>query len=310
MPQKNLLGLEETSPEEITRVLDATEAFKEILFRPIKKVPTLRGKTIITLFYEPSTRTQLSFELAGKRLGADVSHLAVSHSSVQKGESLKDTARTLEAMGADMIILRHSRPGAAHLVAGTVKSSVINAGDGAHEHPSQGLVDLFTIREKKEEIRGLRVAIVGDIMHSRVARSNIWGLTKMGAKITLVGPPTLIPPYFKQLGVEISYSLKEVLPSIDVLYILRLQQERQKKGLFPSIQEYIDLYGVSKEKLSEAKPDLLILHAGPLNAGLEITEEVAVSLHSAIREQVLNGTAVRMALFSILLGVRNNEASY
>lgn len=302
MLKKSLLSLEETSLEQIHLVLDSTEAFKEVLSRPIKKVPTLRGKTIVTLFYEPSTRTHMSFELAAKRMGADFSHIAVTHSSVQKGESLKDTARTLEAMGADMIILRHHQAGAAHFLARTVKVSVINAGDGAHEHPTQGLLDLYTIREKKGKISGLHVGILGDIAHSRVARSNIWGLTKMGAKVTLIGPPTLLPPFIEKMGTTVAYSLSKVLPKLDILYILRLQLERQKKGLFPTIAEYIDLYGVSKEKLANAKPDLLIMHPGPMNVGVEITEEIATSLNSAIEEQVLNGVAVRMALLNLLLG--------
>lgn len=308
MFKKDFLGLEETPPEQIGQILDATEAFKEVLSRPIKKVPTLRGKTIVTLFYEASTRTRMSFELAGKRMGADVSNIAVSTSSVTKGESLKDTARTLQAMGADCIIIRHGQSGAPHLVAKTVKAGVINAGDGSHEHPTQGLLDLFTIREKKGTIAGLHVAIVGDITHSRVARSDIWGLTKLGAKVTLVGPPTLIPPYIEQMGVDVSYSLDEVLPHIDVLYMLRLQLERQKKGLFPTIQEYRERFGISREKLEKyAKRDVLVMHPGPMNVGLEITEEVAVSLNSAIEEQVLNGVAVRMALLNFLLGGRDHE---
>lgn len=306
MAKKDLLGLEDTSVEEIASILDSTEAFKEVLTRPIKKVPTLRGKTIVTLFYEPSTRTQMSFELAGKRMGADVSNISVPSSSVQKGESLRDTARTLEAMGADMIILRHSQAGAPHLVARKVKASVINAGDGAHEHPSQGLVDLFTIREKKGKIEGLQIAIIGDIAHSRVARSNIWGLSKMGAKVTVVGPPTLIPPYIEQMGVDVAYNPMDVLPHMDVLYILRIQLERQKEHLFPTLMEYKERYGISQEKLAHAKSDVLILHAGPMNTGIEITEDVAVSLQSAIQEQVLNGIAVRMALCNQLLGGPNN----
>lgn len=308
MFRKDLLGLEETSPEQIGQILDATEAFKEVLSRPIKKVPTLRGKTLVTLFYEPSTRTRMSFELAGKRMGADVSNIAVSTSSVQKGETLKDTARTLEAMGTDLIIIRHGQAGAPHLVARTVKASVINAGDGAHEHPTQGLLDLFTIREKKGKIAGLHVAIVGDITHSRVARSNIWGLIKMGAKVTLVGPPTLIPPLVEKMGVDVSYPLDPILPSVDVLYVLRLQLERQKRGLIPTIQEYIQHYGISKERLGRAKPDVLVMHPGPMNVGLEITEEVATSLNSAIEEQVLNGVAVRMALLNFLLGGHHEVA--
>jgi aspartate carbamoyltransferase catalytic subunit len=310
MFQKDFLGLAEAPAEQIRHILDTTEVFKEVLSRPIKKVPTLRGKTIITLFYEASTRTRMSFELAGKRMGADVSNIAVATSSVAKGESLKDTGRTLQAMGADCIIIRHSQAGAPHLLARTVKASVINAGDGSHEHPTQGLLDLFTIREKKGKIAGLHVGIVGDIAHSRVARSNLWGLTKLGARVTLIGPPTLIPPFIEKFGAAVSYSLDDVLPSLDVLYILRLQLERQKKGLFPTLQEYREQYGVSKERLMRAKPDVLVMHPGPMNIGLEITEDVAVSLNSAIEEQVLNGVAVRMALLNLLLGGKEHEDSH
>lgn len=311
---KDLLGLAEMRAQDISRILDITEAFKEILHRPIKKVPTLRGKTVVTLFYEPSTRTRLSFELAAKRMGADVSNMSVSGSSIEKGESLKDTVRTIEAMGVDMIIIRHKQAGAPHLVARTIKGSVINAGDGAHEHPTQGLLDLYTIKEKKGHIKGLHVAIVGDVTHSRVARSDIWGLTKLGAKITLVGPPTLIPPFVEKLGdkspnskVSISYSLDRIIPQVDVLYILRLQMERQKKGLFPSLQEYIKLYGISKERLAKARSDCLVMHPGPMNIGVEITEEVATSLQSAVEDQVLNGVAVRMAVLNLFLGGGHHE---
>lgn len=314
---KDLLGLAEVHAQDISKILDMTEAFKEVLHRPIKKVPTLRGKTVVTLFYEPSTRTRLSFELAAKRMGADVSNMSISGSSVEKGESLKDTVRTIEAMGVDMIIIRHKQAGAPHLVARTVKGSVVNAGDGAHEHPTQGLLDLYTIKEKKGHIKGLHVAIVGDITHSRVARSDIWGLTKLGAKVTLVAPPTLLPPHIEKLGdkgststgkITISHSIDEVLPHVDVLYILRLQMERQKKGLFPSLQEYIKLYGISKERLKKAKPDCLVMHPGPMNIGVEITEEVATSLQSAVEEQVLNGVAVRMAILNLFLGGTQHEA--
>lgn len=313
---KDLLGLAEMRARDISKILDMTEAFKEILQRPIKKVPTLRGKTVVTLFYEPSTRTRLSFELAAKRMGADVSNMSISGSSVEKGESLKDTVRTIEAMGVDMIIIRHKQAGAPHLVARTIKGSVVNAGDGAHEHPTQGLLDLYTIKEKKGDIKGLHVAIVGDIAHSRVARSDIWGLTKLGAEVTLVGPSTLMPPYIDQLGekhtsgenkVSISHSLDAVLPHVDILYILRLQLERQKKGLFPSLQEYIKLYGISKERLTKARPDCLVMHPGPMNIGVEITEEVATSLQSTVEDQVLNGVAVRMAVLNLFLGGTHHE---
>lgn len=312
---KDLLGLAEMRAQDISKILDMTETFKEVLHRPIKKVPTLRGKTVVTLFYEPSTRTRLSFELAAKRMGADVSNMSISGSSVEKGESLKDTVRTIEAMGVDMIIIRHKQAGAPHLIARTIKGSVINAGDGAHEHPTQGLLDLYTIKEKKRHIKGLHVAIVGDITHSRVARSDIWGLTKLGAKITLVGPPTLIPPHIEKLGdnshagkLTISHSLDNVLPNVDVLYVLRLQMERQRKGLFPSLQEYIKLYGISSSRLKKAKPGCLVMHPGPMNIGVEITEEVATSLQSAVEKQVLNGVAVRMAVLNLFLGGAHHEA--
>ncbi|MBI2263611.1 MAG: aspartate carbamoyltransferase catalytic subunit [Armatimonadetes bacterium] len=300
--RKDLLGLEDMEADEMKHILDETVAFKEILFRTIKKVPTLRGRTIATLFYEPSTRTRLSFELAAKRMGADSAAISVATSSVVKGESLKDTARTLEAMGVDMIILRHGEAGAPHLVAQTVKASVINAGDGMHEHPTQGLLDLFTITEKKGRIQGLHVAIIGDITHSRVARSDIWGLKRLGAEVTLVGPPTLIPVDIEKTGVNVSYHLDPVIPKADVIYILRLQQERQQAGLFPSIREYIQRYGISRERLSRAKFDVLIMHPGPMNPGIEITEDVAISTASVVEEQVTNGVAVRMALLHYLLG--------
>lgn len=304
---KHLLGLKESTPEDIRLLLDQTEAMKEILSRPIAKVPTLRGKTVMTLFYEPSTRTRMSFEIAAKRMGADVSSMAVQTSSVTKGESLKDTVRTLEAMGADLIIIRHGMAGAPHLAARTVRGSIVNAGDGWHEHPTQGLLDLFTIQERKGRIEELHVAIVGDIKHSRVARSDIWGLKHMRARVTLVGPPTLIPPEIAETGVEISHSLDRVLPTVDVLYILRLQLERQKKGLFPSVQEYIRLYGVDEKRVARARPDVLVMHPGPMNVGLEITEGVATSLASAVEQQVENGVAVRMAVLNSLLGGRKDE---
>jgi aspartate carbamoyltransferase catalytic subunit len=298
---RHLLGLKESTPEEIRLILETTDAMKEILSRPINKVPTLRGKTVVTLFFETSTRTRMSFELAAKRMGADVSSLAVATSAVQKGESLKDTIRTIEAMGCDCLIIRHSQSGAPHLAARTGHASVINAGDGQHEHPTQGLLDLYTIRERKGRIQGLHVAIVGDVRHSRVARSDIWGLKHMGARVTLVGPPTLIPPEIAETGVEVSHDLDSVLPAIDVLYILRIQLERMKKAFFPSVQEYIKLYGVHGERLARARSDLLVMHPGPMNIGLEITEEVATSMSSAVEQQVLNGVAVRMAVLNLLL---------
>jgi aspartate carbamoyltransferase catalytic subunit len=299
--QKDVLGLEGLSPAEINLILDTSEPMKEIMTRDIKKVPTLRGHSVITLFYEPSTRTRTSFELAAKYLGADTSSVAVAASSVQKGESLRDTARTLEAMAADVIIIRHSAAGAPHQLARWVSSRVINAGDGAHEHPTQALLDMYTIREKKGGFQGLKVAILGDISHSRVARSNIWGLTKMGAEVRVVGPATLMPPGIDRLGVEVFHHWEDGLQDVDVINVLRIQLERQKKGLFPSIREYSSLYGLDENKLKVAKPDVLVLHPGPVNRGIEISPQVQDGSHAAINEQVTNGVAVRMALLYLLM---------
>lgn len=299
--QKDILGLEGLSPAEINLILDTAEPMKEIMARDIKKVPTLRGHSVITLFYEPSTRTRTSFELAAKYLGADTSSVTVATSSVQKGESLRDTARTLEAMAADVIIIRHSAAGAPHQLARWVSSRVINAGDGAHEHPTQALLDMYTIREKKGGFQGLKVAILGDISHSRVARSNIWGLTKMGAEVRVVGPATLMPPEVEKLGVDVYHHWEEGLRDVDVINVLRIQLERQKKGLFPTIREYTQLYGLDENKLQVAKPDVLVLHPGPVNRGIEISPEVQDGPHAAINEQVTNGVAVRMALLYLLM---------
>lgn len=307
LAKKDLLGLKEISAEEIELILDTAIPFKDIFNRQVKKVPTLRGKSVFTLFYEPSTRTKSSFELAGKMLSADVSSLAVSTSSVVKGESLEDTAKTIEAMGADVMIIRHTAAGAPHLLARTVKAAVINAGDGTHEHPTQGLLDFFTIREKKGKIAGLKVTLVGDITHSRVAKSNIWGLTKLGAEVTVVGPPTLIPPGIEEMGAKVCYDLKEGLHDADVVNVLRIQKERQKKGLFPSAREYTELYGITKERMGWAKDDVLLLHPGPMNRGLEISLAAATSDHAFIEEQVTNGVAIRMALLYLLTGGKANE---
>ncbi|MFH1452770.1 MAG: aspartate carbamoyltransferase catalytic subunit [Armatimonadota bacterium] len=302
MQKKDFLGIFDLPKKELEYLLNQTPIYKEILARPIKKVPVLRGKTIVTLFYEPSTRTRMSFELAGKRLSADMSNIAVSSSAVAKGENLKDTVRTIEAMGVDAIIIRHSQAGAPHLAALNTKASVINAGDGTHEHPTQTLLDLYTIMEKKEKIKGLHVGIVGDIAHSRVAKSDIYGFKKLGAKVTLIAPPTLLPAEVDKFGVDVSYNLDKVLPELDVLYILRLQLERQAKGLFPSLLEYIKLYGVHKDRLKKCKDDILVMHPGPMNIGVEISEEVATCVSSGVIEQVSNGVAVRMALLNHLLG--------
>jgi len=299
---KDFLNIADTSKEEIEFLLDQVPVYKEILSRPIKKVPALRGKTIVTLFYEPSTRTRMSFELAGKRLNADVSNIAVSTSAVAKGENLKDTIRTIESMEVDAVVIRHSQAGAPHMAAKYTKMSVINAGDGAHEHPTQALLDLYTILEKKKTIKGLKIGIVGDIAHSRVAKSDILGLKKLGADVTCIAPPTLMPPFMEKFGVSVEHNLNKVISDLDVLYILRLQLERQSKGLFPSISEYINLYGIDKKRLGLCKKDVLIMHPGPMNIGLEVSEEAATSLSSAITEQVANGVAVRMALLNHLLG--------
>lgn len=302
LKRKHLLGLDGVSKEEISLILKTAEAMKEIFTRKVKKVPTLTGKTVVNLFYEPSTRTRASFELAGKMLSANMMNLSSSSSSIVKGESLIDTGKTLEAMGADIIIMRHSAPGAPHLLSKHVAASIINAGDGAHEHPTQALLDMFTIKEKKQEIAGLTVLIVGDILHSRVARSNIFGLLTMGAKVRVVGPATLIPVEFKKLGVEVYYNLREALAGADVVNILRIQKERQKKGLFPSIREFHHFYGMNAEVLPYLKDDLLILHPGPMNQGVEIDPIIALDDRAAIEEQVTNGVAVRMALFYLLAG--------
>ena len=300
--RKDLLGIQDLQIEEISTILDTAESFKEILTRPIKKVPTLRGKTVINFFHEPSTRTRISFEIAAKRLSADTINISPSTSSLIKGESLKDMAKTLEAMNPDIIVIRHSAPGAPHLLAQVAKFSVINAGDGAHEHPTQALVDLLTIKEHKGEIKGLQIAIVGDIRHSRVARSNIFALGKMGAKVRLIGPPTLIPPFIEQLDVSVEPSLEKGIRDCDVIMLLRIQLERQKRVFFPSIREYSRLYGLTPDKLIKAQEGVLIMHPGPINRGVEIDPRVADAPFSLILDQVTNGIAVRMALLYLILG--------
>lgn len=301
---RHLLGIEDLEVEEIRPILDQAKAFKEVMKRKIKKVPTLRGKTVVNLFYEPSTRTRTSFELAAKWLSADVVNISVGTSSVVKGESLRDTARTIEAMEAGIIILRHPQSGAPHILARLVRSSVINAGDGAHEHPTQALLDLFTILEHKKTVEGLVVGIVGDIAHSRVARSNILCLKKMGAEVIVVGPPTLIPPRIEEMGVEVSYRLDDVIPKFDILMVLRIQLERQRSNLFPTIREYIELYGIDERRLKRAKKGVLVMHPGPVNRGIELTSEVADGPSSLIQEQVTNGVAVRMAILYLLSGAQ------
>ncbi|HOJ77632.1 MAG TPA: aspartate carbamoyltransferase catalytic subunit [Bacillota bacterium] len=305
---KHLLGLRNMSAAEINEILETALPCKEIVEREIKKLPTLRGKTVVTLFYEPSTRTRTSFELAAKWLGADTVNIAVSTSSVQKGENFVDTVRTIEALGADFIILRHSMAGSAELLAKSVDCTVINAGDGAHEHPTQALLDLFTLKEKFGKIAGLKVAIVGDILHSRVAKSNIYGLKKLGAEVTVVGPPTLMPKEIEQLGVKVETDIDAVLKQVDVVNILRIQLERQQKGYFPSLKEYARLYGINRARLERANKDLVIMHPGPANLGVEISEEVSVHRQSVITQQVTNGVAIRMAILYLLSGGGSKDA--
>lgn len=302
LKRKDILGLEHMSAEEIELILNSAISFKDVLKRDIKKVPTLRGRSVVTLFYEPSTRTRTSFELAAKILSADISSIAPSNSAVVKGESLKDTVLTLQAMRPDVFIMRHQASGSPHFISKLVSASVINAGDGLHEHPSQGLLDMLSIIERKEKIAGLTVAIVGDVMHSRVARSNMWGLTKLGAKVRFVGPKTLIPPEAKHLPIEVYTDLEEGLKGADVVNVLRIQLERMKKGLFPSVREYYNLFGVTTEKLKAAKDDVLVLHPGPMNRGVEISSEVADCGRCMVTEQVTNGVAVRMAMLYLLIG--------
>jgi len=302
--RKDLLGIEGLSKEEILFILETTRSFREVLDRPIRKVPTLRGKTVVNLFFESSTRTRMSFELAEKRLNADILNFSVSASSVVKGETLLDTARNILAMKVDCFVLRHPTPGAPHLLAKNLPISIINAGDGAHEHPTQALLDLYTIREKKGRVEGLKIAIVGDIAHSRVARSNIWGMCKLGAKVRICGPPTLIPPLVEKMGVEIFYSLEDALREVDIVMMLRIQRERQNKEFIPSISEYIDFFSLNEEKLALAKKDVLVMHPGPVNRGVELPARIADGKRSIILDQVTNGVAVRMAILYLLLAKR------
>ena len=301
--RKDLLGIRELSAEEITFILDTADAFKEVGTREIKKVPALRGKTLVNFFVEPSTRTRTSFEIAAIRLSADVINISAASSSLTKGETLKDTAKILEANHADIIVLRHSSSGAPQFLADRLSSSIINAGDGAHEHPTQALLDLYTIREKKGTVAGLHVAIIGDILFSRVARSNIFGLLKLGARVTLVGPSTLVPREFEKLGVTVSYNIDEVLPTADVVNLLRIQHERQRKEYFPGVGEYIRLFGLTKERAKLLKRDCLIMHPGPINRGVEIDSELADGAQSVILDQVTNGLAIRMAVLYLCGGI-------
>ena len=300
--RKHLLDIESLTAEEIAIVLDTARAFKAVGERAIKKVPALRGKTVVNLFIEPSTRTRISFELAAIRLSADVINFTAESSSLKKGETLKDTARNLEALNADIIIIRHSATGAPHFLSRFLKGSVVNAGDGAHEHPTQALLDTFTIREKRGHIAGLNVTILGDILYSRVARSNIWALLKLGANVTLCGPSTLVPKVFEQLGCKVTYDVDEAIRDADIINLLRIQHERQRKTMFPSLGEYTTLFGLTKARLAKTKPDVLIMHPGPINRGVEIDSEIADCGRSVILEQVTNGLAVRMATLFLVSG--------
>ncbi len=300
--KKDLLDIESLSAEEIKTVLDTARAFKAVGERAIKKVPALRGKTVVNLFIEPSTRTRISFELAAHRLSADVINFTAEASSLRKGETLRDTARNLEALNADFIVIRHSCAGAPHFLARFLKASIVNAGDGAHEHPTQALLDMFTILEKKGRIQGLNVTILGDILYSRVARSNIWALLKLGAHVTLCGPATLVPREFEKIGCRVTYNVDEAIAEADIINLLRIQHERQRKTMFPSIGEYAALFGLNRERLAKAKPDVLLMHPGPINRGVEIDSETADGDRSVILEQVTNGLAVRMAVLFLLNG--------
>jgi aspartate carbamoyltransferase catalytic subunit len=299
---KDLLGIRELSREEILYLLDTADSFRDISRRAIKKVPTLRGKTVVTFFYEPSTRTRISFEIAAKRLSADTINISASSSSTVKGETLKDTARNLEAMRPDVIIMRHSMPGAPFMLSRILDSSVINAGDGSHEHPTQALLDLFTMKERKETLDGLRIAIVGDIVHSRVARSNIFALRKFDTEVTCCAPPTMIPPGLEALGVKVTHSLEEAVANKDVIMMLRIQKERGGASTIPSIREYASFYCLNESHLRRAKRDVIVMHPGPMNRGVEISDQVADGPYSVILNQVENGVAVRMAVLYLLSG--------
>jgi len=305
--RKDILGLEEMSAEEITLILETARSMREIIQRKIKKVPTLRGRTVLNLFYEPSTRTKASFELAQKYMSADSVSVAGTSSSLVKGETLKDTVRNVEVMGIECVIMRHPVSGSANYLARNVEASVINAGDGMHEHPTQGLLDMFTILDKKGRLEELKVVIVGDIRHSRVARSNMWGLQKMGAEVVVSAPPTLMPPDMEAFGVKYCPDLEEAVEEADVVMALRLQKERQEGGLFPTLREYAEIYGLTSWSVAKAKDDLLIMHPGPINRGVEISSELADGPRSVVLEQVTGGVAVRMALLYLLMGGVKDE---
>jgi aspartate carbamoyltransferase catalytic subunit len=300
--REHLLDIESLSAEEITTVLDTAVAFKAVGERAIKKVPALRGKTVVNLFVEPSTRTRISFELSEQRLSADIINFTAEASSLKKGETLKDTARNLQALNADFIVIRHSASGAPHFLSRVLNAHVVNAGDGAHEHPTQALLDTLTIREKKGRIAGLKVTILGDILFSRVARSDIWALTKLGAEVTLCGPSTLVPRTFEHFGCRVTHDMEEAIRDADVINLLRIQHERQRRSMFPSLNEYIKLFGLNKERLRRTKPDAMIMHPGPVNRGVEIDSDIADGERSVILDQVTNGLAVRMAVLFLVNG--------
>jgi aspartate carbamoyltransferase catalytic subunit len=302
LQHKDLITIADFSPEEVSHILDTAASMKEVSFREIKKVPTLRGKTVINLFYEPSTRTRTSFEIAGKRLSADVVNISANTSSVIKGETLEDTGRNLQAMNPDLLVVRHPCAGAPKILADLLSAAVINAGDGAHEHPTQALLDAFTIREKKQTLQGLKVAIVGDITHSRVARSNILLLLKMGAEVAVSGPGTMVPPFIEELGVCFVPDIADVIRDADVIMMLRIQMERQGRNLFPSVREYSRFFGLNRGLLKNAKNDVLIMHPGPVNRGVEISPDVLDAPYTVILDQVTNGVAIRMALMYLLIG--------
>lgn len=305
--KKDLLGLEYLSKEEIELILNTADSFKEVTSREIKKVPALRGKTVVNLFYEPSTRTRVSFELAAKRLSADVINIAAETSSVKKGETLIDTGKNIEALKADIIVMRHAFSGAAYMLAKHLNISVVNAGDGWHEHPTQALLDMFTLKEKLGKIEGLKVSIVGDIAHSRVARSNIWGLSKLGAKVTVCAPKILIPPGIEELGAKITYDIDVALKDADAVNVLRMQFERDQVDAFPKQMEYFRDYGITQERLAKAKKDIVIMHPGPINRGIEMSSEVADCPQSVILDQVTNGIAVRMAVLFLVSQARDKK---
>ncbi|MDP3919722.1 MAG: aspartate carbamoyltransferase catalytic subunit [Candidatus Omnitrophota bacterium] len=301
--RKDLLGLRDLSAEEIKLVLDTAKSFHEVSLRAVKKVPALRGRTVANLFFEPSTRTRISFELAEKRLSADTIHVAHATASFVKGETLKDAVRNIEALQLNIVVMRHSSSGAPHRLAHNIKASIINAGDGINEHPTQALLDMFTIREKKGALKGLNVSFVGDILHSRVARSNIWGLTKMGANVTVCGPKTLLPPGLSDMGVRVTTRLADAVKDADVINLLRIQMERQEEPFFPSVREYATAYQINRDILKKAKEDVIIMHPGPVNRGIEITSDVVDGPYSVILNQVTNGLAVRMAVLYLISGI-------